>query len=81
MESPEFREIKKVVNAHAADIQALTAVVYGLLSQLHADQGEEAIAAAEARATTAASSIGSPFGVRPNMSLIRQVFASAKQPS
>ncbi len=81
MDTAELREIKRVVNLHASDIQALTAMVYGLLAQVHASQGEEGLAAAEARTMTTSKSMGSAFGVRPNSSLITQLFKSARQPS
>lgn len=81
VETQQYREIQKVVNSHAADIQALTAMVYGLLAQVHASQGEEGIASAEARAMTISKSLGSAFGVRPNANLISQLFKSARQPS
>lgn len=80
MESRDINELKKVVNSHASDIQALTALVYGLLAQLHENQGEEGIAAAEIRAQTIAKSLGSPFSVRPNNTLITKLIAAAKQP-
>ena len=80
METPELREIKKVVNSHASDIQALTAVVHGLASQLFASQGQEGLDAAQARTITIANSMGSAFSVRPNNTLISQVFSNAKQP-
>ncbi|WP_122518674.1 hypothetical protein [Pseudomonas viridiflava] len=81
MESQQYRELQKVINSHASDIQALSATVYGLLAQLHISQGEEGIAAAEERTMTAAKSMGSAFGVRPNATLISQLFKSARQPS
>lgn len=80
MESREMNELKKVVNSHASDIQALTALVYGLLAQLHQTQGEEGIAAAEIRTQTIAKSLGSPFSVRPNNAMITKLIAAAKQP-
>ncbi|WDH55368.1 hypothetical protein PUP75_11445 [Pseudomonas chlororaphis] len=81
METPEQREIKKVVNSHASDIQALTAIVFGLAAQLYESQGEAGLAAAEARTMTVSKSMGSAFGVRPNSNLINQVFKTSRQPS
>ncbi len=81
METQQLREIQRVINLHASDIQALTAMVYGLLAQVHASQGEQGIAAAEQRTMTATKSLGSAFGVRPNAALISQLFKSARDPS
>ena len=81
MTPQEERKLVEVVNSHASDIQALTAMVYGLLAQIHASQGEEGLAAAEALTMTASKSMGSAFGVRPNANLISQLFKSARQPS
>lgn len=77
----QIQELTKVVNSHASDIQTLTAIVFGLASQLYAAQGEEGIEAAKGRALNVAKSMGSPFGARPNTQRIATIFDSAKVPS
>ena len=80
METAELREIQRVVNLHASDIQALSAMVFGLLAQVHASQGEDGLANAEARTMAVSKSMGSAFGVRPNTNMITQLFKSARHP-
>lgn len=78
MTPQEERKLVEVVNSHAADIQALQAIVLGLAAQLYQAEGESGLDHAKGRALTAAKSMGTPFGVRPNTGMISNLFEVAK---
>lgn len=79
MSPGEERKLIDVVNSHASDIQSLQAVLLGLAAQLHAEQGDAALESAKEKALAAANNMGSPFGIRPNRSLISNLFEVAKK--
>lgn len=79
MSPGEERKLIDVVNAHASEIQALQAVALGLAAQLYATQGESGLESAKEKALTAANSMGSPFGIRPNRTMISNLFEVAKK--
>jgi hypothetical protein len=79
MSPGEERKLIEVVNSHAADIQALQAVILGLAAQLYSEQGESGLDYAKEKAIAAANNVGSPFGIRPNRNLINNLFEVAKK--
>ncbi|HEP8409189.1 TPA: hypothetical protein ACSQQD_005751 [Pseudomonas aeruginosa] len=77
----QIRELTKVVNSHASDIQTLTAAVFGLIAHLNETHGNAGVDSAKGKALSIAKSMGSTFGARPNTQQLSILFDSAKVPN
>ncbi len=72
------QEITRVINQHAKDLSSLHCVIYGLLKQLRATQGEQGLEAAFIHAMNAASMHRPPSVVTPSSEMIKSMFDMAK---
>lgn len=72
------KNLERIIHDHVARINALTAVVGGLLVHVHKTEGDEGLAAVQVRAETLARQMSRPMSPAPDKSLIHQLFESAK---